>query len=66
MTAGVVLHFPIHPVRLVPTEDGWLVEWRGCGWLHATKSAAVTDAKTIAAAHGERVLDCSGHVGGNT
>jgi hypothetical protein len=47
-------------VRVLPSDDGaWLVEWRGCGWLHGTKADAMADAQTIAAAHGERVLDCS-------
>jgi hypothetical protein len=58
MTAAII-RFPIHPVRVVPTEDGWLVMWRGWGWLHATREAALMDAQTIAAAHGERVLYCS-------
>jgi hypothetical protein len=63
MTAAII-RFPIHPVRVVPTDDGWLVEWRGWGWLHATKTAALADAQTIATAHGERVLDCSDQSGG--
>ena len=63
--SAAVIHFPIHPVRVVPTDDGWLVEWRGCGWLYATKAAAVADARTIANVHGERVIDCGDHVGGH-
>jgi hypothetical protein len=57
---AAVIRFPIHPVRVVPSDEGaWLVEWRGRGWLHGTKADAMADAQTIAAAHGERVLDCS-------
>jgi hypothetical protein len=57
MTAAII-RFPIRPVCVVPTEDGWLVQWRDCGWLHATKTVAMMDAQTIAAAHGERVVNC--------
>jgi hypothetical protein len=53
-----IIPFPkkFHPVWVAPTEDGWLVIWRSCGWLHATKNMALADAAEIAAAHGTRVM----------
>jgi hypothetical protein len=42
MTAGVI-RFPICPVRVVPRADGgWLVEWRGCGWLRRARPRKIT------------------------
>jgi hypothetical protein len=55
MTA-VVVPFPRHPVRVLRVEHGWLVVWRGCGWLFATRAMAMWDAAQIAAAHGERII----------
>jgi hypothetical protein len=43
MTA-VIFPFPQHPVRVLPARDGgWLVIWRSCGWLHASREDALVD-----------------------
>jgi hypothetical protein len=56
MTARV-LRFPIHPVRVArDTSGGWLVLWRSWAWLHATRDAALFNARTIASVHGVRVI----------
>ena len=57
MTA-VIVPFPKHPVRVVRERGGgWLVIWRSCGWLHASRENALADAHAIAKAHNERVID---------
>jgi hypothetical protein len=62
MTASVI-RFParrVRSVRILHGPHGWLVAWRDRGWLHGTRSAALADAREIAAAHGVDVLDDSG------
>jgi hypothetical protein len=57
---ATVIPFP-KPNRFVwvtPAESGgWLVTWRGCGWLHGSIDAALADAHAIAAAHGVGLLE---------
>jgi len=47
----VILPFRKHPVR--PARDGgWLVVWRGCGWLHGSRA----DAREIAVIHYAKII----------
>jgi len=54
----MIIPFPKRPVRVLRARNGgWLVVWRTCGWLHATYAAALADARVIAAAHNEHIID---------
>jgi hypothetical protein len=52
-----VIHFPIHPVRVVRDTSGcWLVLWRSWAWSYATRDAALFSAHAIASVHAVRVI----------
>lgn len=43
-------------VRVVNSIDGWLVTYRGHGWIHATRAAAIAEAFEIAEGAGVDVM----------
>jgi hypothetical protein len=41
---------------VVNSIDGWLVTYRGHGWIYATRSEAIADAFELAEGHGVDVM----------
>jgi hypothetical protein len=58
--AAKIIPFPHHGgpfvVRVVNSIDGWLVTYRGHGWIYATRSDAIADAIELAEGHGVDVM----------